>query len=59
MEDRFAFAAALFLGTINSQSTLLPENLDITTYKRMPKLSFLSEGIFKISILEDLHFGEG
>jgi hypothetical protein len=59
MKDRLSFAAGLFSGTISPQPSPLLGNLDIATYNGMPKLHFSLEGTFKISVLEDLHFGEG
>lgn len=59
MKDRLAFAAALFFGSISSSPIPLADSLDPTSYNGMPRLHFSKDGSFKISIMEDLHFGEG
>lgn len=59
MRDRFIFAAALFGGTLGPRPVSGIQGPDLTTYNGMPKLQFREDGSFKISVLEDLHFGEG
>jgi hypothetical protein len=58
-DEGFAFFVALFFGPLSSRPIANGNVVDTTTHHSMRTLHFSSEGVFKISILEDLHFGEG
>jgi hypothetical protein len=59
MWSKYVFTAALFGAFITSRPLGDVKALDAKSYRGMPSLHFNPEGSFKISVLEDLHFGEG
>jgi hypothetical protein len=59
LHDGFAVPMAILFGSLSPRPLPVSETVDTTTHHGMARLRFSSEGAFKISILEDLHFGEG
>lgn len=51
--------AATALGSGSAWGRPTKNELDVDSYDATPRLRFENDGTFKVSIFEDLHFGEG